>query len=325
MKSVSVLVVTFNHEKCIERCLESIASQKFSNFEIVVGIDKSNDNTLEIVKQFSKKSEVPIKIIAQEERVGPYNNFVDVNKSCEGKYLAICDGDDYWTDMNKLSKQFKFMEDSPNLIVSFHDSNLVNSDGDLINILPIEKHKYRKYSQSYLIENESFMPSSSLMFKNICLKEFNNHFFELNYIVDLPLIIYLLEFGEIGYLEGNMSNYVIGSNQNSWSSNSTSLKNIEAVRMFELINIYTKNEYKDVILKKIFRNLINIFLFEITRGEITIAGTALKRLKSDDFQSLKINRLVLLRILLVFRKILGIWSAEILFKIFIRFGILNYE
>jgi glycosyltransferase involved in cell wall biosynthesis len=324
MKKVSVQVLTYRHEDCIERCLNSIIGQKFSNFEIVVGVDKSLDRTLKIVQEIAKKSKVPIKIIEQRERVGAFKNFIDINSSSTGKFIAICDGDDFWTDENKLSKQFDFMEKNPNLIISFHDSNLVNSSGELINILPSSKHKNRNHSQSYLIEHESFMPSSSIMYKNIDLKEFNRLFLGLDYIVDLPLVIYLLEFGSIGYLEDNMSNYVSSSTDNAWSSKSTSFRNIEAIKMFELINKYTINKYQTIIIKKIHRNLINIFLYEISKGEITIARTSLKIIKSNRYRSLNFKRSILLGILLIVRRIFGIWSTELLFKVFIRLGILNY-
>ena len=130
MKKVSVQVLTYRHEDCIERCLKSIVSQKFSNFEIVVGVDKSLDRTLEIVQEIAKNSKVPIKIVEQKERVGAFKNFIDINSSSTGKFIAICDGDDFWTDENKLSKQFDFMEKNPNLIISFQDSNLVNLSGE---------------------------------------------------------------------------------------------------------------------------------------------------------------------------------------------------
>jgi glycosyltransferase involved in cell wall biosynthesis len=240
MKKVSVQVLAYEHEKCIERCLNSILDQNFSNYEIVVGIDKSLDRTKELVYKIAKTSKVPINIIDHKIRVGAFNNFIGIKGSCQGKYIAICDGDDYWTDRNKLEKQFTFMEENSNLIASFHDSYLVNSNNDIVAKLPLEKHRSKSYSQSYLIENESFMPSSSIMFKNISLKNFFYIFNDLDNIVDLPLVIYLLEFGEIGYIEQNMSNYVQASNLNAFTSKDVSFRDIEGLKMFDLINTYTK-------------------------------------------------------------------------------------
>jgi glycosyltransferase involved in cell wall biosynthesis len=325
MKYVSVQILAYNHENCIKRCLISISEQIFSNFEIVVGIDKSSDRTLAIVQDFSKNCIVPIKIIEQEVRVGVFNNFMAINNSCEGKYIAVCDGDDFWTDQYKLVKQFEFMEKHPNLSVSFHDSNLINANGDLIRTLPLEIHKFKKYSHSYLIENESFMPSSSLMFKNHKLGQFYNSFSGLNNIVDLPLIIYLLDLGNIGYMAANMSNYVQASNESAFTSRNTSFKNIEGMNMFKLIDSYTKYDYHDVILKKIYRNLINIFLFEITKGEFSIARTTLKLIESNIYQGKYLRLRIYLRALHISRMGLGIWFSEFLFKIYIRLNILNYE
>jgi len=325
MKDVSVQILAYNHENCIKRCLISISEQIFSNFEIVVGVDKSSDRTLATVQEFSKDCKVPIKIIEQGVRVGAFNNFKDINQSCEGKYIAVCDGDDYWTDEYKLAKQFEFMENQPNFSVTFHDSNLINTNGQIIVKLPIDLHKFQNYSHSYLIENESFMPSSSLMFKNLNLEDFYKSFSGLNNIVDLPLIIYLLDYGNIGYLEENMSDYVQASTESAFTSRNLSFKNIEGMNMFKLIDSYTKYKYHDVILVKILRNLINIFLFEITKGELSIARSTLKIIDLNVGQGKFLKLKIYLKALYFCRLGLGIWFSEFLFKIFIRLNILNYE
>lgn len=325
MKKVSVQVLAYEHEKCIERCLNSILDQNFLNYEITVGIDKSLDRTKELVSKIAKTSKVPINIIDHKIRVGAFNNFIEINRSCQGKYIAICDGDDYWTDRNKLEKQFTFMEKNSNLIASFHDSYLVNSNNDILAKLPIEKHRSKSYSQSYLIENESFMPSSSIMFKNIGLENFFYIFNGLDNIVDLPLVIYLLEFGEIGYIEQNMSNYVQASNLSAFTSKDVSFRDIEGLKMFDLINTYTKFRYNKVILLKKTRNLVNIFLFHITKGEISIARTTLKVLESYDFRCINLEKRIYLYVLFLFRKLFGIRASHLIFKVLIRLKRLNYE
>ena len=325
MKNVSVQVLTYGHEKYIERCLKSISDQNFSNFEIVVGVDKSTDRTLKLVREFARNCEIPIKIIEQKFRVGAFNNFIDINNCCEGKYIAICDGDDYWTDNDKLSKQFEFMERQPRLAISFHDSSLVNTSGEILVKLPVVKHKYKDYSHSYLIENESFMPSSSIMFRNIDLKRFNKLYHGLDNIVDLPLMIYLLEFGSIGYLEENMSNYVQASTNSAFTSMNVSFRNIEGITMFKLIDSATQFQHHRVIQKKVSRNLMNIFLFEISRGEITIAKSALNILFSPNTQEITSGIRLYLTILYVSRKFLGIFCSEFVLKIFIRLNKLSYK
>ena len=108
---VSVCMITYNHEKYIAQAIDSVIMQKTNfDYEIVIGEDCSTDRTREIVLEYKTKHPDKIKLLLQEKNVGMMQNFIDTLKACSGKYIALLEGDDYWTDPNKLQKQVDFLE-----------------------------------------------------------------------------------------------------------------------------------------------------------------------------------------------------------------------
>ena len=322
---VSVQVLTYNHEFCIQRCLKSILGQNFTDFEIVVGVDLSTDLTLNIVERFQSESNVPIHIVKQTKRQGAFKNFTDIIKRCSGDFIAICDGDDYWTDSEKLSIQYNFMKTNPDIVISYHSANLMDLTGQILRTLPLERHKNSITSVPYLIQNESIMPSSSIMYKNQNIGDFSKIFNGLRDRVDFPLVIYLMTHGKAGFIDRNMSAYTQASNPNAWSSQNTSYRNIEDNIMFKLIDVYTNHAYYDKLKCKILRNYLNIFLYEITKHEIIIAKSTLLLIRKTYRDDIKRTKLLHLYILLYIRRFLGRFSTEVYFKILIRLNIIKYE
>ncbi|KAB1155820.1 glycosyltransferase family 2 protein [Flavobacterium luteum] len=110
---LSVLIITYNHENFIKGCLDGILMQICDfKVEVIVANDCSPDNTNEIINEILNESnENPfIKYLNREHNWGAMQNFIDAYKNCNGKYIAFCEGDDYWTDENKLQKQVDFLE-----------------------------------------------------------------------------------------------------------------------------------------------------------------------------------------------------------------------
>lgn len=109
---VSILVCSYNHERFIKHTLQSIADQKTNySYEIIVADDASTDRTQQIIREFKKKHpDIMKKTILRTKNVGIGSNYYEALCLAEGEYLAICDGDDYWVDDEKLEKQISFLE-----------------------------------------------------------------------------------------------------------------------------------------------------------------------------------------------------------------------
>ena len=108
---VSVVTITYNHESFIEQTIEGVLAQK-CNFpiELIIGEDKSTDKTLDICLRYQRKHPEIIRVVTWHENVGVNANSFRVLGRARGKYIALCEGDDYWIDSAKLSKQVALME-----------------------------------------------------------------------------------------------------------------------------------------------------------------------------------------------------------------------
>jgi glycosyltransferase involved in cell wall biosynthesis len=130
---VSVCIITYNHEKYIGQCLEGVLMQKTDfDFEIVIGEDCSSDNTGKVIMEFEARYPDIIKPIYQEKNVGgARNGYEFCYPRLAGKYIAICEGDDYWTDPCKLQKQVNFLEANPDYALSFHRVESIDADDNI--------------------------------------------------------------------------------------------------------------------------------------------------------------------------------------------------
>ncbi|MFT4222179.1 MAG: glycosyltransferase [Dysgonomonas sp.] len=120
---VSVSMITYNHEKFIAEAIEGVVMQKTNfPFELVIGEDCSTDNTRAICLEYQKKYPDIIRLRLPEKNQGMMLNWINNIESGQGKYIALCDGDDYWTDPYKLQKQVDFMEANPDFALCSHSA-----------------------------------------------------------------------------------------------------------------------------------------------------------------------------------------------------------
>ena len=174
---LSVCVITYNQEKYIGQCLEGILMQKTSfPFEIVIGEDCSADHTRNIIRYYEKKHPGIIKPIYHDRNVGAArNHFEYCFAQIKTPYIAICDGDDYWTDPGKLQKQVDFMEQHPECVLCFHRINVVDQDNRLVQqqqpaIAPI------LYTWKDILHIS--IPTLSVVFRN-CIDRFPREIFKV--------------------------------------------------------------------------------------------------------------------------------------------------
>lgn len=130
---VSVCCITYNHEQYIAGALESFLMQKANfEFEILVGEDCSTDATKSVIAEYALRYPGLIRLIAHETNIGAIRNQVDVIRKARGKYIALCDGDDFWIDAGKLQKQVDFLEANPAYVICCHHSKVINENDDTV-------------------------------------------------------------------------------------------------------------------------------------------------------------------------------------------------
>ncbi|MFC0517940.1 glycosyltransferase family 2 protein [Mucilaginibacter angelicae] len=132
---VSVCCTTYNHKEFIGQAIESFLMQETSfRYEIVIGDDCSTDGTTEILRSYKEKYPDKIKLILPEKNRGAHLNTINTLNACEGKYIALCDGDDYWTNPQKLQKQVDFLENNPEYIICCHYTRVIDIHNNTLNM-----------------------------------------------------------------------------------------------------------------------------------------------------------------------------------------------
>ncbi|WP_313581027.1 glycosyltransferase [Chishuiella sp.] len=169
LPKVSVVTITWGHEKFIEQTLDSIFSQKYEGpIEIILSNDKSPDKTDEIINKYLLINNIPknfeVKYTNHENNMGSMKNFIWSLQQATGKYIAICDGDDYWTDSCKLQKQVDFLERNEDFQMIFTNCKEVSLNGKINNLLK-KISESKSYSDIDIFTNW-IIPTSTVLYKN---------------------------------------------------------------------------------------------------------------------------------------------------------------
>lgn len=226
--TVSVAMTAYNHGKYIKQAIDSVLHQQTDfKYELVVGDDASPDNTQEIIKELYKKHPDKLKPILREKNIGAIKNIVDIVSHCNGKYVAFLEGDDFWTDPNKLQKQVDFLEKNPDYVACFHKNKVVDEDNNIISEKDMSFCKHEEYTlEDYRNFDLPGQTGTSIVrgdvFKQFFLNETINDIYRtVRYTPgDRILSICLLFYGKIYCSNDVMSAYrsVIKSKASNWSS-----------------------------------------------------------------------------------------------------------
>jgi glycosyltransferase involved in cell wall biosynthesis len=211
---ISVCIITYNHGKFIAQTLESIVNQETEfSFELVIGEDLSSDNTRLICENFAQKYPHKIKLLSSDRRYGMMNNFIRVLRECKGKYVAFCEGDDFWTDKTKLQKQVSFLEKNPEYAICCHDAIFRTNNRNRRNFqwdAPVDS------DLTYLLRKGNYLITLSVVARNR-----ENIVSFLQKFPEAPLGDYLFyvssaQYGKIRFIKERMGVYRVHGG-GSWS------------------------------------------------------------------------------------------------------------
>ena len=258
---VSVSVITYNHEKYIRQCLDGILMQNVNfPYEVLVHDDASPDGTADIIREYEAKYPDIIKPIYQTEN--QYSQGRPVSKlnydRARGKYLAFCEGDDYWTDPGKLQKQVDFLEAHPEYIACVHRVKVIDEFGN--------RNWSNGFARNYdtsdytLSDSENLMVSngcaghlSSLVCRNIFLtlpKDIYENYLNCKANGDTKLNLLLTLNGTIRRFDDTMSVYRhITSSGTSWSAQQAQKQNtsLEASSRLDELSQFAQESYGVVL------------------------------------------------------------------------------
>jgi len=178
---VSICIITYNQEKFLSECIESVLSQKINvPFEIVIGEDCSTDATLSIAEMYAVKHPALIRLLPKEnENMGMHKNWERTITNADGKYVAIIEGDDMWIDPLKLQKQIDVLDKFPEVGLSFTDADVINEMDDKVfnNYVDVELPQFPNF---FLLLKKNFIPTCSVVYRKSAIS-FSSAFFKSPY------------------------------------------------------------------------------------------------------------------------------------------------
>jgi len=283
---VSVWMTAYNHEKYLAQCLDSVLMQKTDfDFEIVLGEDCSTDRTREIASEYQKKFPDRIKLFLPEENIGMMEMDVATHGLCKGEYLALLNGDDYWTDESKLQTQSDFLDRNPDTVMCYHKALVENEDtGYTFETDYLETTDTLPVESLFLGYNPVMTPT--VMVRNIL--DLPGWYAEMPY-GDMLLYLLLSQKGKIRYINKLMSIYRIHSS-GQWQGESVYNNLLKDLKFYRVMN--EKLEYKyDKLIRHIFaQRYFDLILIDIRQKKYYQAKRYFKKLILTDTEFLKNNR-----------------------------------
>lgn len=251
---LSVFVVTYNQEKYIRQCLDSILMQKVDfDYEVVVGEDHGTDSTRIICEDYAGKYP-QVRLLPLTENLGVAKNWRRVLSECTGDYIAMCEGDDYWTDPFKLQKQVDFMDANAEFSLCFHDVKVWKQNAGVLVDDWIMKD-VSSVTNIYDLASHNYIYTLSVVFRN--KPEILHDFYRLgydgvgDYLGDYPLWMICAQYGNIYKIKECMGIYRHGTGV--WTSNSSMVKKsfVKVSMLSKLAYIINDNRAKKILEEQI--------------------------------------------------------------------------
>lgn len=236
---------TYNHEKYIEKAIESVLMQEGDfEIELLIGNDKSPDRTEEILKKYETNSR--IKIFNRKENMGATNNTWDLYMRTKGEYIASLEGDDYWITKDKLQKQLDILEKNKKISLCYTDSYIVDENNNIFGKKCVKNNKIKNFNS--LMVNRGEIATGTILFKNIFLnnpkiEEIETLLKSSEIIGDIALFSLLIkegEFQKLGEFTGAYRYITDSKKSTSYSSRSNLIKEYELYKVFKGIADYYK-------------------------------------------------------------------------------------
>ncbi|MEZ4972120.1 MAG: glycosyltransferase [Cyclobacteriaceae bacterium] len=256
---VSVCVFTFNHAAYIRSCLNGILRQRVNfDFELLIGEDNSTDGTREICIEYAERYPDKIRLFLHHDenkiKIGRQPtgrfNFIYSLFSAKGEYLAICDGDDFWTDSSKLQKQIDRMLSDREISMSFHNAK-ESIDGISKRMISIGDTGY--VNPKSIVEKQYRIPTLSMVFKRNIIKDFD-------LVVKVRSGDRYLEIASIGAGKCFYFKDIMGVKR---TLHSGLLKRWKAHRLDSVAQKYESNALLLNIVPSFYRTYMHRYLFEV--------------------------------------------------------------
>ncbi len=284
---ISVISLSYNHEPYLRKCLDGFVMQKTNfKFEIIIHDDASTDGSAEIIREYAEKYPDIIKPILQTENQyskGVYISKMLIQDYAQGKYIAMCEGDDFWIDENKLQKQYDYMSKNEECSFCFSNAKIfdcsTNETSNFYENFNIAINlKKENYSLPDILSLH-FIPTSTYMFKKNFLNNMPLYYDDPCPGGDRKISLFNTALGYAHFIKDETSVYRINvpnSAMTKWKKYSQQqlfVHNSLFLHMYENLNLFTNNKYFESINK----------YMEANKQSMLATGIDRTLLKKSDF------------------------------------------
>lgn len=280
--AVTVCCITYNHAKFVRQCLNSIVEQKTDfTFEILIHDDASTDGTADIIREYiDQYPELFVPMIEKENQYSQGKRSILIQlmlKKARGRYIAVCEGDDFWCERHKLQKQFNFLQKHKNCNMCTHAVEVIKENGSSLGrIIPQRNIPCGEMGGKTLInflayEDTHLFHTSSMFFEKKAivddLEEIPS-FLTATAAEDRALFLYYAVKGNVFYTDEVMSKYRVQS-EGSWSLNNSQSKqhahrtDKELMKMINDFDEYTQGRFEKETYA--YQTLLNFRIFQYER------------------------------------------------------------
>jgi glycosyltransferase involved in cell wall biosynthesis len=266
---LSVVVITYNHERFIAQALDSILAQRVNfDYEIVVGEDCSTDSTRDILMEFHHRYPGRIVPLLRQHNLGAMRNFEAAIGACRGQYLAFLEGDDYWACEDKLQRQVDFLDTHTDFAICCHPVRFLDDDAsakaDEFRFLPAGP-----YTIEDLLKGNFVMTCSTVLRRDL-IPPLPRWFSKMK-LGDWPLFALVAQHGKIELMDAVMAVYRVHSGS-TWSSLPSTTRLRESARMLRALDKHLGFRYSDVIRETIARPYLELASTARLNGSRTQTG-----------------------------------------------------
>ena len=279
---VSVCMITYNHEAFIEEAINGVLMQLCDfEVELIISDDCSTDSTEEKINTLINNHEKGriIKYTRHKSNLGMMPNFINALNKCSGKYIALCDGDDYWIDNLKLKKQVDLMEKHRDVAITFHPCVFLDEKLNAFRKQNISTIDY-DYSFKNLLVNW-YIPTASILFRNNgVINNLPLWFIEVA-SGDIALVMLLFEQGEFKLIEEHMSVYRQNASGVSVLHNKTRMIHYRSF-LYNRLNEHFNYKYEEDIYEALFE-LMQVYKPDLVKWKKELTAKELLIALKDKF------------------------------------------
>lgn len=266
---VSIPLLAYNQESYLPQAIDSVLMQQVNfDYELIIGEDSSTDGTAEIAIDYANRHPDKVRVLFQDREraerqrrrgLGGKFNFITTIEACRGEYIALLDGDDYWTDPLKLQKQVDFFQAHPECAICFHNVIAVDQSGKPGEKLCADDQPQISNLEQLLWGN--FIPTCSVMYRREPMPKLPDWFLTAR-MGDWPLNILKAQYGTIGYIDQVMAAYRIHAS-GVWTNRRRSHQIVTSIKMLDNIDRDFHFKYSSTIRRsktRLFFELAELYL-----------------------------------------------------------------